>query len=557
MLDAGTLGHPVGLPNLTHQNANFAFATDHGVLVTGDRVYVQSFNFSNAFKQIGVVENAIFNGPLGVDVSIIRLIGNYFVPPHGAGISINNFFAYRNPSIAHATTIARSGIHTNEIVNTTASSSWENRATGERVNFHNLIQTTNFNNRIQPGDSGSALLQHDGRVIGTLASGTTSATLPNYVFFIQAPRYRHLHMEVPAPPDRVTWLGGNYLSAVVNGRQLTNGAYLVDVPNFWPMVVDFNASGVGRITGMQPNGEIITLRDGSIRLTFSGSPLTSVPLISEDDGNLWIEAAEHNGGPVSGIMFYDYHRAVTNRRISIARPRWAWGAQGFFPDSVRPNFNAQGIMSFPENVSEYVGGRFYIDGASRTGFHWLANQGVVAYFNRDNRDLRQMSDTVSRTIDAELISMLRTHLSAWMNPGNNINDFVIGGIATYSFTNGGLVHISTQPRRSGLFEVEDEYAIDVLIYAELELDHERIINNDRFIPIDMESMNIRPSTIRINADGSLRINPSMSAETGFFSLTESIPFMSIDSATPLADHVAIHAPHILDISIVNAILQSE
>jgi len=341
----------------------------------------------------------------------------------------------------------------------------------------------------------------------------------------------HAWPATPPPPtnhDGIHIRSYYYVRATVNGQPLRNGAYMLTMGPSEYLVINFDSAGVGRFTGMQANGEIVNLKDQSIRLSFRGTPQTSRPEISEDAGNLWTDASRHSGGQASGTMFFHQHRAATSR-TTIARPSWAWGG-GFYPNSIRPNFDSRGIMTFPTG-SEFFGERYFINGASRTGFFWIAELGIVAYFNENNLDLRQQSGTIQKQIDAELLRTIQSYLSQWIHPTNRVSDFRVGGTATFTFSNGALQWITTPAGRM-LELMENDYAIDLLIDIETEL--ELIISDEWIIPAIPRfapyQLNNRPMPI-INPDGSLQVNSLDARVSASFmdNGISTIPFMDTNT----------------------------
>jgi len=235
---------------------------------------------------------------------------------------------------------------------------------------------------------------------------------------------------------------GSIVIAINESEVIQTGTFFidfssVDIPE--PLLVIFN-NGIGTLADEQ----IIQVSEGEIRVFFSGLPLyphMDGYVNGEPKTYLWLNGGEFNYNHNEVIFLQADGTLFIGLSESKPVPSWAWygvtiDGVPFNPARMRFTFDQRGIMR--QGYNGYSNGHFFLDGSSRTGFFWLEQLAVVAYFNAGNGDRRQMDGTVTRTLDADLVSTINNFLTSWIDPANNVSDFTVGTNAVFRFENGGL-----------------------------------------------------------------------------------------------------------------------
>lgn len=173
----GTLGHP------TDFTGRYVRGTFHGNIWMHSDVLIR--DFSGNFVSIGTVVNARLDPSSGVDVSRIRLFG-FPISTVVHGIPLTNFHAPVNMFLDFSAIVPNQwGVHDVMIARISDSAWMWYYGLGE-VQMRNIIVTRNPANSIHGGDSGAALIQRDGRAIGTLFGGVWTGV---EAYFSMAPLY--------------------------------------------------------------------------------------------------------------------------------------------------------------------------------------------------------------------------------------------------------------------------------------------------------------------------------------------------------------------------------
>jgi len=172
----GTLGHP------RDSSGRTAFGTSHGWVPRGVNVFAASGAHNG--RQLGIVANSVFDPAAGIDVSYIRFeFGT--IQTSAAGMNITSFFGSTGSGFPQrqVTVIGSGG---NLRGNLIGLSSTFDIDTPNGVRRHNNMISANM--ATQGGDSGAALIQDGGIVLGTLVAGNGV----NLSIYSQAPRYQHV-----------------------------------------------------------------------------------------------------------------------------------------------------------------------------------------------------------------------------------------------------------------------------------------------------------------------------------------------------------------------------
>jgi len=243
------------------------------------------------------------------------------------------------------------------------------------------------------------------------------------------------------------WNDEGIVIAINESETIQTGTFFIDfsesIPELaQPLLTRFE-NGIGTLV----DREIIQVSDGELRLFFSG--IYFLPGMYTENGvpltYMWLNGGEFNYSQNEVIYLLADGTLFTGLSGAKPVPSWAWygvviDGIPFNPAQMRFTFDDRGIMR--EGYSGYYNGYFFLNGASRTGFFWLDQFGVAAYFNAENGDHRQQSGTVTRTIDTGLANTIRNYLIHWAGPAYSISDFTVGASATFHFSNGGLTLVT-------------------------------------------------------------------------------------------------------------------